>query len=99
MTKADLIDEISKISSLTKKETETFVNTIFFQHHRGPRQGRQGRASRLREFSHPTPELAQGTQSEDGNGCRRSAEARAVLQGRKAPPGTRQHVSRHGLDG
>ncbi len=29
MTKADLIDEISKISSLTKKETETIVNTIF----------------------------------------------------------------------
>src|SRR5437667_11069352 len=29
MTKADLIDEVSKISSLTKKETETIVNTIF----------------------------------------------------------------------
>jgi len=26
MTKADLIDEVSKISSLTKKETETIVN-------------------------------------------------------------------------
>ena len=29
MTKADLIDEVSKVSSLTKKETETIVNTIF----------------------------------------------------------------------
>src|SRR5437763_7972066 len=29
MTKADLIDEVSKISNLTKKETETIVNTIF----------------------------------------------------------------------
>src|SRR2546429_84480 len=29
MTKADLIDEVSKLSNLTKKETETIVNTIF----------------------------------------------------------------------
>ena len=29
MTKADLIDEVSKVSNLTKKETETIVNTIF----------------------------------------------------------------------
>lgn len=29
MTKAELIDEVSKITNLTKKETETIVNTIF----------------------------------------------------------------------
>jgi len=29
MTKADLIDEVSKLSNLTKKETETIVNTVF----------------------------------------------------------------------
>jgi len=29
MTKAELIDEVSKIANLTKKETETIVNTIF----------------------------------------------------------------------
>src|SRR5438046_8332618 len=29
MTKADLIDEVSKIANLTKKETETIVNTVF----------------------------------------------------------------------
>src|SRR5438105_4797601 len=29
MTKADLIDEVSKIANMTKKETETIVNTIF----------------------------------------------------------------------
>src|SRR2546425_745271 len=29
MTKAELIDEVSKVSNLTKKETETIVNTIF----------------------------------------------------------------------
>ena len=27
MTKAELIDEVSKLSNLTKKETETIVNT------------------------------------------------------------------------
>src|SRR5262245_7239136 len=29
MTKAELIDEVSRLSNLTKKETETIVNTIF----------------------------------------------------------------------
>src|SRR5438477_10399704 len=29
MTKADLIDEVSKLSNLTKKETELIVNTDF----------------------------------------------------------------------
>lgn len=29
MTKADLIDELSKVSNLTKKESETIVNTVF----------------------------------------------------------------------
>jgi integration host factor subunit beta len=29
MTKAELIDEVCKVVNLTKKETETIVNTIF----------------------------------------------------------------------
>ncbi len=29
MTKADLIDEVAKVSNLTKKEGETIVNTVF----------------------------------------------------------------------
>jgi integration host factor subunit beta len=29
MTKADLVDEVAKISNLTKKETELIVNTVF----------------------------------------------------------------------
>ncbi|HEY7138805.1 MAG TPA: HU family DNA-binding protein, partial [Methylomirabilota bacterium] len=29
MTKADLVDEVAKLSNLTKKETELIVNTIF----------------------------------------------------------------------
>ena len=29
MTKADLIDELAKVSNLTKKESETIVNTVF----------------------------------------------------------------------
>jgi integration host factor subunit beta len=29
MTKADLIDELSRVSNLTKKETELIVNTVF----------------------------------------------------------------------
>ena len=29
MTKADLVDEVSNLANLTKKETELIVNTIF----------------------------------------------------------------------
>ena len=29
MTRADLIEELAKVSNLTKKESETIVNTIF----------------------------------------------------------------------
>ena len=29
MTKAELIDEVAKVSNLTKKESETIVNTVF----------------------------------------------------------------------
>ena len=29
MTKADLIEEVAKVSNLTKKESETIVNTVF----------------------------------------------------------------------
>ena len=29
MTKADLIDEVAKVSNLTKKESETIVNSVF----------------------------------------------------------------------
>jgi integration host factor subunit beta len=29
MTKAELIDEVSKVTSISKKDTETIVNTIF----------------------------------------------------------------------
>ena len=29
LTKADLVDEVAKLSNLTKKETELIVNTIF----------------------------------------------------------------------
>ena len=29
MTKADLVDEVAKLSNLTKKETELIVNTVF----------------------------------------------------------------------
>lgn len=29
MTKADLIDELAKVFNLTKKESETIVNTVF----------------------------------------------------------------------
>ena len=29
MTKADLIDEVAKVSNLTKKESETIINTVF----------------------------------------------------------------------
>jgi len=50
MTKADLIDEVSKLSNLTKKETETIVNTIFDNITDALAKGRQGGVARFGSF-------------------------------------------------
>src|SRR2546425_1057252 len=54
------------------------------QHHRRAVEGRQGRAAGLRELPDSSPELSEGSESQNRVARGRSADARAVLQGRDA---------------
>jgi len=78
MTKADLIDEVSKIANMTKKETETIVNTIFDNITDALSKGDK---VELRGFGSFRVERG------------RSPETGPVLQGRKATARARQRVS------
>ena len=92
MTKADLIDEVSKVSNLTKKETELIVNTVFDNITdalaKGDKVELRGfgsfriRHRNSRKGRNPRPATRE-----------RAREARAVLQGRQAPAGARQHLA------
>ena len=65
MTKADLIDEVSRLAELTRKDSEVIVETIFDSVVRSLRAGRQDRDSRLWQLPNPPAQAAHGTQSED----------------------------------
>ena len=92
MTKADLVDEVAKLSNLTKKETELIVNTVFDSISLALCPRREGRAAGVRELPRPSPQFPPRPQSEDGLDRQRAREARAVLQGRQAPEGAGQRV-------
>src|SRR6266508_5826819 len=62
------------------------------QHHGCAVKGRQGRTSGLRELQDPSPELTEGSESEDRIERRCPAKASAVLQGRKATARARQRL-------
>src|SRR5215467_7370593 len=57
-------------------------------------ESRQGRASGLRKFPDPPPQLSKGPQSQDRIERGRPPEAGAVLQGRKATARARQRLRR-----
>jgi integration host factor subunit beta len=91
MTKAELIDEVSKLSNLTKKETETIVNTVFDNITdalaKGDKVELRGFGSfRIRHRN------SRKAQPQDGQRRRCPREAGSVLQGRQAPARARQHV-------
>ena len=56
--------EVARVTGLTKKDTETIIDTVFggvvHALHRG-----EGRTPRLRQFSPPAPRAAQGPQPQD----------------------------------
>ena len=41
MTKAELVEEVSRVSDLTKKHSEVIVDTVFKRHHRRVHRGRR----------------------------------------------------------
>src|SRR2546426_2014404 len=62
------------------------------QHHGRAVEGRQGRAAGLRELPDSSPELSEGSESQDRVERGRPAEASAVLQGREATARARQRL-------
>ena len=80
MTKAELVEEVSRVSDLTKKHSEVIVDTVFKSIidalHRGEKIELRGFGSfRLRKR-----EPRKGRNPEDGRQGRRAAEEGSVLQ-------------------
>ena len=90
MTKAELVEEVSRVSDLTKKHSEVIVDTVFQTIvdalHRGDKIELRGFGSfRLRRR-----EPRKGRNPEDRRQGGRPAEARAVLQARQGTEGPDQ---------
>ena len=83
MTKAELVEEVSRVSDLTKKHSEVIVDTVFKSIidalHRGEKIELRG----LRQLPAAQARAAQGPQPEDGRQGGRAAEEGAVLQAGK----------------
>ena len=90
MTKAELVEEVSRVSDLTKKHSEVIVDTVFKSIvdalHRGEKIELRGFGSfRLRQR-----EPRKGRNPEDRRQGRRAAEEGAVLQARQGTEGSDQ---------
>ena len=90
MTKAELVEEVSRVSDLTKKHSEVIVDTVFKSIidalHRGEKIELRG----IRQLPPAAARASQGTQSQDRRqgGC--AAEEGAVLQARQGAEGADQ---------
>ena len=67
MTKADLIDEVSRVVEMPRKDSEVIVDAIFASTARSLGGGDKGRDSRFWQFSDTSAAGARGPESEDGN--------------------------------
>ena len=90
MTKAELVEEVSRVSDLTKKHSEVIVDTVFKSIvdalHRGEKIELRGFGSfRLRRR-----EPRKGRNPEDRRQGGRAAEEGAVLQARQGAEGPDQ---------
>ena len=92
MTKAELIDEVSKLSNLTKKETETIVNTVFDNITDALAKGDKVELRGFGSFRIRHRNSRKGRNPKTGSARRCPREAGSVLQGRQAPARARQHV-------
>jgi integration host factor subunit beta len=91
MTKAQIIERVSEqVTTLTKRQAEIVVNTIFDCIRDSLRKRQQDGDPRVREFSSPRP--ADEGRSESKNRCDRcgAGQACAILQGRQGTEGITQ---------
>ncbi len=76
MTKADLVDQVTSIGDLTRRDGEVIVDTLFDAVIGALKSGDKIEDSRLRQFSDPAAERTDGPQPEDWSQGRRSGQAR-----------------------
>ena len=104
MTKADLIEEVSRVVEMTRKESEVIVEAIFDSIVRSLRGRRQDRNPRIRQFPHAPAAAPHRPQSEDrraGGSARQEDSVFQAQQGtegrgeqlRPRPPLRRPHLA------
>ena len=94
MTKAQIIERVSEqVTTLTKRQAEVVVNTIFDCIRDSLRSGRQDRDSRVRQFPAACASNEGRPQSKDRRDRSRTGQAGALLQGRQGTEGTTQSVT------
>ena len=80
MTKAELIEEVSRVVEMTRKDSEVIVEAIFDSIVTVSARRRQDRDPRLRQFPHAAAAAARRTQSEDRHSRRGALQADSLLQ-------------------
>ena len=92
MTKAELIEEVSRVVEMTRKDSEVIVEAIFDSVVRALRSGRQNRDPRLRQLPHAPAAAARGAQSQDRRARGSAGQAHPVFQAQQGTerPGERR---------
>ncbi len=87
MTKADLVDHVTALGDLTRRDGEVIVETLFDSIIDALKTNDKGRGARVREFSFTAAQAAYGAQSEDRGIGRGASQASAVLQAKQRASG------------
>ena len=88
MTKADLIDEVSRLAELTRKDSEVIVETIFDSVVRSLRAGDKIEIRGFGSFRTRQRKPRVGTQSQDRRARGSSGEEDSVLQAQQGIEGS-----------
>ena len=91
MTKAELIEEVSRVVEMTRKDSEVIVEAIFDSIVRSLRGGRQDRDPRIWQFSHAAAPAARGAQSEDRHSRGSAVQTHSLLQAQQGIEGPGEH--------
>ena len=96
MTKAELIEEVSRVVEMTRKDSEVIVEAIFDSVVRSLRRRGQNRNPRIRKLPHaPTP-ASRGTESQDRRTRGSSRQAHSVFQAEQGIEGSGERRERRG---
>ena len=90
LTKAELVEEVARVTQLTKKQAEEIVNTVFHTIVDSLAQRPQDRAARIRELPHPESGREDRPEPQDRGQGRGPAQAHSVLQARQGAQGATQ---------